>query len=87
MYYIYFLKSRVKDWYYVGMTDNPPKRLVEHNLGKTKSTKPFRPFDLVYTEGYTSKTECRKRELFIKNNHAVKQDLIDRISMALSSNG
>ena len=61
------------------MTDNKTKRLLQHNSGKTKSTKPFRPFDLVYTEEYTSKTECRKRELFIKNNHALKSALIEKI--------
>ncbi len=87
MYYLYILKSRIKNWYYVGMTDNKEKRLNQHNAGKTKSTKPYRPFDMVYTEGYNNKTECRKRELFIKNNHAAKQALIDQINMALSSNG
>ena len=87
MYYLYILKSQVKKWYYVGVSDNPTKRLIEHNFGKTKSTKPYRPFDIVYTETYTSKTECRKRELFIKNNHAAKQALIDLINVASSSNG
>ena len=76
MYYIYILKSRKKDWYYVGMTDNIVKRLSQHHAGKTQSTKPFRPFDIVYTEKYDSKTECGKRELCIKNNHAVKKSLI-----------
>jgi putative endonuclease len=79
MYYIYILKSRAKDWYYVGMTDNTTKRLLQHNSGKTKSTKPFRPFDMVYIENYDSKAECRKRELFIKNNHALKSALIEQI--------
>ena len=87
MYYLYIIKSQGKNWYYVGITDNPAQRLKEHNLGKTKSTKPYRPFDLVYTESYTSKTECRRRELFIKNNHAAKQALIEHINTALSSNG
>jgi putative endonuclease len=76
MYYIYILKSKVKDWHYVGMTDNTAKRLLEHNAGKTRSTKPFRPFEMVHTESYNSKVECRKRELFIKNNHALKKSLI-----------
>lgn len=87
MYYLYILKSKIKNWYYVGITDDTEKRLIQHNAGKTKSTKPYRPFDMVYIERYTNKTECRKRELFIKNNHAAKQGLIDQINKALSSNG
>jgi putative endonuclease len=79
VHYIYILKSRAADWYYVGMTDNTAKRLLQHNAGKTKSTKRFRPLDTMYTEAYESKTECRKRELFIKNNHALKSDIIEQI--------
>jgi predicted GIY-YIG superfamily endonuclease len=51
---------------YVGMSDDPSRRLLEHNNGKTKSTKAYRPFDMAYTEPFTSKADCRKRELFIK---------------------
>ncbi|MEO8065486.1 MAG: GIY-YIG nuclease family protein [Candidatus Doudnabacteria bacterium] len=87
MHYLYILKSQSKDWYYVGMTDNLKKRLAQHNLGKTKSTKPYRPFKIVYTETYQSKTECRKRELFIKNNHAAKQAIVENMYMVPSSNG
>ena len=76
MFYIYILKSKIKDWYYVGMTDSTVKRLLQHNAGKTRSTKPFRPFDIIYTENFDSKIECRKRELSIKNNHALKKSLI-----------
>ena len=79
MYYIYILKSKVKRWYYVGMTDDTNKRLMQHNSGLTKSTRPYKPFDIVYTEKYVDKITCRKRELFIKNNHALKKDLINQI--------
>lgn len=87
MYQIYIIKSQGKNWYYVGMTENLEERLKSHNAGKTKSTKPYRPFEIVYIENYDSKSECRKRELFIKKNHAAKSALISQINMALSSNG
>lgn len=57
------------------MTDNVKKRLLEHNSGLTPSTKPFLPFQVIYTEDYEDKTECRKRELKIKKNHALKKSL------------
>ncbi len=76
-----------KKWYYVGITDNLNKRLSEHNRGKTKSTKAYLPFKIVYHEVYNNKTEARKREIFIKKNHALKDELIRKANMALSSNG
>ena len=76
MYYIYILKSHNKNWHYVGMTENVQKRLAEHNSGITPSTKPFAPFDVIYTESYKDKEECRKREIRIKKNHALKKALI-----------
>ncbi len=87
MYYLYILKSRSANWYYVGITDNVSRRIFEHNKGKTKSTKAFVPLDLVYSESYDNKTNCRKREIFLKKNHAAKKALIEKINMALSSNG
>jgi len=56
----------MKDWYYVGMPDDPNRRVLQHNLGKTKSTKPFRPYDIVYTESYESKTECENASCLLK---------------------
>ncbi|HYV33461.1 MAG TPA: GIY-YIG nuclease family protein [Candidatus Limnocylindria bacterium] len=76
MYYLYILKSQIKEWYYVGITDDKTKRLNEHNSGKTRSTKAYRPFDIVYAESYNDKAECRKREILIKKNHALKKSLI-----------
>ena len=67
------------------MTNNLVKRLEQHNLGKTKSSKPYKPFEIVYNESYENKAECRQRELFIKNNHAAKQAIIDGLNIAASS--
>jgi putative endonuclease len=41
---------------YIGMSECPERRLKEHNSGKTKSTKGFRPWRLVCTR------ECRNRQ-------------------------
>jgi putative endonuclease len=76
-----------KEWYYVGISDNISKRLSEHNRGKTKSTKAYLPFKIVYQEIYNNKADARKREIFIKKNHALKYELIKKANMALSSNG
>jgi putative endonuclease len=67
IYYVYILKSEVVNRYYIGCTTDDAKRLKEHNLGKTKSTKPYRPWKLIYKELYTNKQEAYKREWHLKH--------------------
>jgi len=76
MYYVYIIRSLAKNWHYVGSTSNIEKRLAEHNIGSTPSTKAYAPFELVHIEEFPNKTECRKRELKIKKNHALKKSLV-----------
>lgn len=66
MYTIYIIKSKVKNFTYVGFTNNLERRLFEHNSGYNKSTKAFLPFDLVYSEEIENSIEARKREKFLK---------------------
>ncbi len=65
-YCVYILHSQSKDRYYTGYSSNPEERVVEHNLGATPSTRPGRPWRLVYTEEFDSKNEAIKRESEIK---------------------
>jgi len=67
MYFVYVLKSSIDNRFYKGMTNNLKRRVYEHNLGKNKSTKPYRPWVLVYKEEYKTSEEARKRELFFKS--------------------
>jgi putative endonuclease len=48
IFYVYAIRSDVDQRIYVGFSLNVLKRLAEHNAGKTKSTKGYRPwqFDL-----------------------------------------
>jgi putative endonuclease len=48
MYYIYILKSIEREWYYTGHSENVEKRVLQHNEGRNKSTKAYRPFQLIY---------------------------------------
>jgi len=65
-YYVYILHSQSKDRYYVGYSHNPAERLIEHNLGATTSTRPGRPWILVYTEEFEDKSSAIRRETEIK---------------------
>ncbi len=52
---------------YVGMSDNPLKRLAEHNNGKTKSTKGFVPWKLFFTKQFATRKEARENEKYYKS--------------------
>jgi putative endonuclease len=67
MYKVYILKSKIKVRYYTGHTDNVINRLFRHNKGYVKSTKAYRPWELVYTEECKTEGEACKRELQIKS--------------------
>ena len=65
-YFIYILYSDKSNHYYIGSAADPDERLARHNAGATPSTKSGRPWNLVYTEVFSSKTDALKRELYLK---------------------
>jgi len=65
-YFVYILYSQHRDRYYIGYSQDPLERLEEHNLGATKSTRPGRPWKIVYIEKCENKSTAIKRELEIK---------------------
>ncbi len=54
------------DRIYVGLTKDLDTRLSEHNAGKTKSTKFYRPWTLFYSETLSSRVLARQREKQLK---------------------
>jgi len=66
-FYVYILKSLSDNRFYTGSTEDIAERLKRHNLGEVRSTKSRRPFELIYQEGYETRTEARKRENFLKS--------------------
>ncbi len=67
MYYVYVIKSKIRNYIYVGISNNIERRVSEHNSGKNKTTKPYRPFDILLTETYNTRMEARKREKYLKS--------------------
>ncbi len=66
-YFVYAIKSLTAKYIYVGITDNIERRLLQHNKGWNRSTKPYLPFDLILVEKYETRIETRKRELYLKS--------------------
>lgn len=80
MYYTYLIKSKIKNWKYVGSTSDLKQRLSSHNSGKVRSTKFYKPFELIYYEAYKTLCLARKRELELKKNSQQKEILLKRLS-------
>ena len=43
------------------MTSDIEKRLKDHNSGRTKSTKPYKPWEVIHKEKFQDRLEARKR--------------------------
>jgi len=67
MFYVYAIKSERDGRIYVGMCSEVKARLKEHNAGKTKSTKGYTPWKLIYFEEKPNRIEARKREKYLKS--------------------
>ena len=67
MYYVYFLESKKRQRFYIGVSSNVERRLIEHNQGATRSTKPYRPWCLIHFEEFETKPQAMKREWYLKH--------------------
>lgn len=67
-YYVYILHNNSKNFIYVGFSENLKSRVASHAKGKNKSTKSFRPLELIFYEAYRSKKDAKRRELYLKSN-------------------
>ena len=65
--FVYVLRSINFERNYIGFSRNVARRLRQHNSGKTKSTKPFLPWKVLFFEEFSSKEEAIKREKFLKS--------------------
>jgi len=81
VYFVYALKSTVRNYIYVGLTENPERRISQHNLGYERTTKPYRPFKVVLTESFATRIDARKREKFLKTSYGKNylRDLINKM--------
>ena len=67
VYFVYAIKSMVKEYIYVGMTNDLTRRLNQHNSGWNRSTKPYIPLNLIYQEQCASRAVARTREKYWKS--------------------
>ena len=66
---IYAIKSEKDGRIYVGLSTDPKRRLIEHNNGWTKSTKGYRPWELVYIKDFDTRSGARREEKRLKSGY------------------
>jgi len=64
---VYAIKSLKRDYIYVGMTKDLSARIKRHDRGYERTTKPYRPFKLIYREKFPDRKEARKKEKYLKS--------------------
>ena len=68
-FYVYVLLSLKDGKFYIGRTNNLIRRLIRHERGLVISTKPRRPFKLIFFEGYPNLYDAIRREKYFKTYH------------------
>ena len=65
--YLYILSNNVANKYYIGITENLQRRLVEHNSYQKHYTGRMKgDWELLYSKQFNSKIEARQEELRLK---------------------
>lgn len=83
MHYVYMIKNSYGKLY-VGMSENPKKRLHVHNTKQGSSFTKIGKFSLVFQEEYQTLTEARTREIQIKKwRREKKENLIKRFTAGM----
>ena len=67
MFFVYAIRSLTRNYIYVGLSNNYERRFKEHNEGYERTTKPYRPFELILVEEFPTRPDARKREKFLKS--------------------
>lgn len=86
MSYVYVLRNTNNGRFYTGCTSDLRKRLLEHEAGRTKTTKNSGPYELIYYEACISSEDAYMREKHLKTGMG-KRYLKNRVKRFLSLTG
>ena len=67
MIYVYLLESELEpSRHYVGISNDPDRRLTEHNSGTSIHTNKFRPWKVTVKIGFTDANKATAFERYLK---------------------
>ncbi len=68
MLFVYLLQSEAEvSRHYVGMSNDPQRRLEEHNAGQSIHTNKHRPWKIIVTVGFADPAKARTFEQYLKS--------------------
>jgi len=67
MHYVYVISSKNHKYIYVGLTNNPERRIAQHQDGRERTTEPYRPFEKLLIEEFQTRPLAREREKYLKS--------------------
>ncbi|HPF89826.1 MAG: GIY-YIG nuclease family protein [Flavobacteriales bacterium] len=65
--WVYALASLSRPYIYVGITQDLEDRVRRHQGGRERTTKPYRPFEILHVEQCPDRATARKREQYLKS--------------------
>jgi len=77
VFHVYVLKSEKSGRRYVGSCEDLHERLRRHNLGHSKATRHGIPWNLIYSESFSTRVDAAKKERFYKSGRG--RDQLDRL--------
>jgi predicted GIY-YIG superfamily endonuclease len=83
MWFVYIIKSLRYNFIYIGSTNDLQRRLEEHNSGISKSTFPYKPFELEAYIAVKAKVLTKACLLDEANLHFIQacQQIVQRIDI------
>lgn len=75
MTYVYIIKNN-ESRLYIGISNDPQKRLQDHNTKRGATFTKTGKFNIVFLEEYSALKEARKREIQIKKWRRDKKDFL-----------
>ena len=73
MYYFYILRSLKNKKLYLGQTSDLKKRLLSHNNGENKATKPNIPYELIFYSAFKNEKDAINCEQYFKTSAGWKR--------------
>lgn len=67
MPYLYILLNETGTRTYTGVSQDVDRRLKQHNEGRVKSSRPYRPYRVIYSKEFSTMSEARQEEQFFKS--------------------
>ena len=71
-FYVYILRSLKNRSFYIGYSTDLKNRIKQHNNGESQSTKPFRPYKLIFYEAFLNEKDAKNREEYLKGGYGRK---------------